>query len=106
VTGIAGLVVRVRGASYFVPLPRVGFVAPVREVRDGCLVMPKGDLPFAGPVPASDGAGQAVAIRSGARFVALAVDAVELVDAEAASRARPESELDALLAAPGEAEAP
>ena len=105
-TGIAGLVVRVRGASYFVPLPRVGFVAPVREVRDGCLVMPKGDLPFAGELPAADGGGQAVAIRSGAGFVALAVDAVELVDAEGAARARPESELDALLAVPGRAETP
>jgi len=100
VTAVAGLVVRVDGDAYFVPAERVGFVAPVREVRDGCLVMPRGVLPL---VDASgDGApfrSTAVAVRTGSDFGALAVDSVELADAAASERALPLSSIEGLLSA-------
>jgi hypothetical protein len=100
VSGVAGLVVRVGGASYFVPVERVGFVTLVREVRDGCLVMPRGVLPLVDPsASGSPARGTAVAVRTGTDFVALAVDAVELADPEAAARAIPISALEDVLAA-------
>lgn len=101
-TEIAGLVVRILGARYFVPLESVGFVAPIRKVRGGMLVMPKGDLPLAGPPPSETGATQVVAVRAGSGFVAIAVEAVELANSAGARRARPLAELDSAL---GSAEA-
>jgi hypothetical protein len=95
---VAGLVVRIDGAEYFVPAERVGFVAPVRDVRGGRLVMPRGELPLVDPAggdPSRRAA--AVAIRRGADFVALAVDAADLADDAAAGRAGSISAFDALL---------
>ena len=97
-TPVAGLLVRVDGDAYFVPAERVGFVAPVREVRDGCLVMPRGVLPLVDP--SADGApfrSTAVAIRAGDGFVALAVDSVELADPSAPERALPLSAIEGIL---------
>ena len=98
-SGLAGLVVRIDGTTYFVPADRVGFVAPVREVRGGRLVMPRGEIAIVDPArkdPSRRAA--AVALRHGAGFVALAVDAVDLADAEGAARAVSISALDELLA--------
>jgi hypothetical protein len=104
---VVGLVVRVDGAEYFVPTERVGFVAPVREVREGRLVLPRGGLPLAdagGGDPSRRAA--AVAIRRGADFIALAVDAVDLADPEAAGRAKPLSVFDAILGEAAEGPSP
>ncbi|HET9793543.1 MAG TPA: hypothetical protein VFS34_03695 [Thermoanaerobaculia bacterium] len=96
----AGLVVRVDGTEYFIPAERVGFVAPVREVREGELVMPRGRLALVDPGRRDPSTRQAaVAIRRGTDFVALAVDSVDLADAAAAERAIPISVLDAVLGA-------
>ena len=98
-SGVAGLVVRVGGASYFVPADRVGFVARVREVRDGRLVMPRGDLALVDPEGTDPGRrAAAVAVRQGAGFVAIAVDAVELADPERAAQVRPFSALEQRIA--------
>ncbi len=100
---VAGLVVRIDGAEYFVPAERVGFVAPVREVRDGRLVLPRGELSLVDPAggdPSRRAA--AVAIRRGADFVALAVDAVDLADPAAAGRAGSISAFDAILGSAGD----
>jgi hypothetical protein len=97
---VAGLLVRVDGTDYFVPAERVGFVAPVRDVRNGALVMPRGRLALVDP-----GAGDpsrrpaAIALRSGDDFVALAVDAVDLADSASAEGALPISVFDGILRA-------
>jgi len=95
---VAGLVARVDGIEYFVPLDRVGFVAPLREVREGRLLLPLGRLPLIDPAggdPSRRAA--AIAIRRGPDFVALAVDAVDLADAASAGRAASLSAFDAIL---------
>jgi hypothetical protein len=103
VSEVAGLVVRIDGTSYFVPADRVGFVARVREVREGRLVMPRGEIALVDPAGTDPGRrAAAVALRQGAGFVALAVDAVDLADPARAAGALPVSAFDALLASGAE----
>ena len=85
-TAAAGLVVSIGGASYFVPVERVGFVVRARDVRGGRLVMPRGSLPYVDAAPARQPRRNAVAIRTAGGFVALGVDAVDLADAGSADR--------------------
>ena len=96
---VAGLVVGAAGKTWFIPAERVGFVTPLREIRDGALVMPRGVLPLVVPAPGSGGARDvAVAIRTGGDFVALAVERVDLADSAAAAEAVPISAIEELLA--------
>jgi hypothetical protein len=96
---VAGLIVRVAESAWFIPAERVGFVTPLREIRDGGLVMPRGILPLVDPAPGSGGARKAaVAIRIGGDFVALAVDRVDLADSGAAAEALPISAIEEVLA--------
>lgn len=98
-SAVTGLVVRIREVAYFIPVDRVGFVAPGKNVKEGRLEMPRGSLPYVdaaapdAPMPRRS----AVALRSGAGFVALGVDHVDLAGADAADSARPFGEIEDIL---------
>ena len=98
-SAVAGLVVRIRDAAYFIPADRVGFVAPGRNVRNGRLVMPRGSLPYLDALR-GDGAAparSAVAIRMETGFVAVGVDHVDLAGADAAASALPLGAIEDIL---------
>lgn len=98
-SAVAGLVVRIRDAAYFIPVERVGFVAPGRNVRDGRLVMPRGSLPYVDAFRGDAAAPprSAVAIRMETGFVAVGVDHVDLAGADAAAAALPLEAIEDIL---------
>ena len=44
--GRAGVAIAVGGRSYFLPVERLAFVAPIRETEDGHLILARGRLPL------------------------------------------------------------
>ena len=98
-SAVAGLVVRIRNAAYFIPVERVGFVAPARNVRGGRLVMPRGSIPYVDP-----GSGRAagpprtaVTFATDRGFVAVGVDRVDLAGREEAAAAAPIAAIEDIL---------
>jgi hypothetical protein len=79
----SGLVLELGSRKYLLPFDRVAFVAPLRKVESGMLVMPRGRLPLVDPrprlgLPAGEPPRSAVAIRGRLGFFALSVDSVDL----------------------------
>jgi hypothetical protein len=99
VSAVAGLLVRIRDAAYFIPVDRVAFVAPGRNVRNGRLVMPRGSLPYVDAFRGDAAAPprSAVAIRMEAGFAAIGVDHVDLAGADAAASALPLGAIEDIL---------
>jgi hypothetical protein len=96
---VAGLLVRIRDAAYFIPADRVGFVAPGRNVRNGRLVMSRGSLPYVDAFRGDPAASprSAVAIRMETGFVAIGVDHVDLAGSDAAASALPLGTIEDIL---------
>lgn len=82
----SGIAVEVERRKFLLPLDRVAFVVPVRNVAAGMLVLPRGTLPLVDPrprlgLPPTARPQNAVAVKGRLGFYALAVDDVELLEA-------------------------
>jgi len=78
---------------------RVGFVAPVRDVREGRLVMPRGSIPYVETDPGARAASRrsAVAVVTDAGLVAVGVDRVDLAGVEEGAAAAPMTAIEDIL---------
>ena len=86
IPGRAGVAIEIGGRSFFLPVERLAFVAPIRVTEDGQLVLARGRLPLlrlAGRLGLENGGAETSAIGIDGRrgFYAVAAEGVRWVDA-------------------------